>query len=519
VTPSVPARPVVLRRTAPVGTQPPWVVLGLLSAAIAFTAGAFLSDRLLVTAVAVVFMAIAGTIVFYKPHVGIIVIMTTMLVSYPSALRGIGPFTINNLLGMTLVAILLIQIYRNGDYWFLREPEIRVLLVIAGLLLFTYVLSIFFLPNVKHMLPKVAMERGSTSVYGEANVTPRFFFELFSRIAFTIFFVNWIRTPKQMRGVLILFALCIIAVVPSLGSDVYKGVAETRITSKLVGWAENANRFAFMVNVGIALFVYLAHITRSPLLKIAAFAGALGCIPLVLLSASRSGFLGMGIVGLMLLASDVVPRRWKYISSIGGVTLAVIAFFFVIPQSTQERLLNLNPFNTEAREEGTRSTEQRLATLEDAVIVIQKYPIFGVGLGNFRWFNMYLHGSWKPPHNSYVWSWAEGGIFTTISYLTLFAFLYARIQRLKPKYKDHPVLKNMPVWLNIYIVLLLFFSIFADVWLEVHIYFLIAMSMVLSRWALDEELRSRGLPGVIAGTAAARRAAQRALYRPRPAEA
>lgn len=506
-----------LRRTAPAPISPPWVLLALVVAAVALAASTLFSDKALLTTATVIFLAMAGSIILYRPHVGLLVIMTTMLVSYPAALRGIGPFTINNILGITLLLVLVIQIYRQADYWFLREPEIRLLLLVGLLLLATWVLSVFFLPNVKHMLPKIAHARGAAGSYGDTNVTPRFFYELLSRIAFTIFFVNWIRTPQQLRTVLVVFAICIIAVLPSIGLDIAQGTSDTRITSKLVGWAENANRFAFMVNVGIGLFAYLAYASRSPLSRSLCLAGAILCVPLVLLSASRSGFIGLGIVGLLLLSSRQVPRPWKIATSITVLVLALLVFQFALPTETQERLLNLNPFAPAARSEGTRSTEQRVATLGDALDIIRSYPVFGVGLGNFRWFNMYLHGSYKPPHNSYVWSWAEGGIFTTITYLTLFGFLYARIQRLREKYRDHPVLPNAPDFLNLYIVLFLFFSIFADVWLEVHIYFIISMAIVLSRWALDEELRGRALPGIAANTPAARRAASRALYRPRTA--
>lgn len=506
-----------LRRSAPAPASPPWVMLALVFAAIALAVSTVVSDKALVTTAVVLFLAMAGTIVLYRPHIGLLVIMSTMLVSYPAALRGVGPFTINNILGLTLVLVLVIQVYRQGDYWFLREPEIRMLLVIGLTLLVTWVLSVFFLPNVKHMLPKIAKARGAAGSYGDANVTPRFFFELVSRVAFTIFFVNYVRTPRQMRTVLIVFATCIIAVIPSIGFDIASGTSDTRITSKLVGWAENANRFAFMVNVGIGLFVYLAYTARSALVRLVFVGGAITCIPLVLLSASRSGFIGLGIVGLLLLSSRQVPRRWRIATTISALVLFVVVFFFVLPAETQERLLNLNPFATTPHAEGTRSTEQRVATLGDALAVIRAYPLFGVGLGNFRWFNMYLHGSYKPPHNSYVWSWAEGGVFTTIAYLTLFGFLYARIQRLRTQYREHPALPNLPDFLNLYIVLFLFFSIFADVWLEVHIYFIVSMAIVLSRWALDEELKGRALPGIAANTPAARRAASRALYRPRPA--
>src|SRR5690606_23862022 len=157
------------------------------------------------------------------------------------------------------------------------------------------------------------------------------------------------------------------------------------------------------------------------------------------------------------------------------------------------------------RIEGSRSPETRVTTLAEALRIISEHPLTGVGLGNFRWVNAYLHGSYKPPHNSYVWSAADGGIITTCLYLTPSGFLYTRVQRLRPKYKSHPQLSHLPDWLHLYLVLFFFFSIFADVWLEVHIYFIISIAIVLTRWALDEELRGKGLPGVVSGTPGARR--------------
>ncbi len=64
----------------------------------------------------------AGLLVLYRPHVGVIVIMSTMLMSYPAALRGVGPFSIYNLLGISLVLLLAFQLYRCHDYLFLKEP-------------------------------------------------------------------------------------------------------------------------------------------------------------------------------------------------------------------------------------------------------------------------------------------------------------------------------------------------------------------------------------------------------------
>jgi O-antigen ligase len=508
----------VQRRFGEVATFPGWALFATLVAGSALSAASLIDDESIALGVALVGMIFVGLLVVYKPHLGVFVIMSTMLMSYPAALRGVGPFTINNLLGIALVFLLGFQLYRGHDYWFLKEPEIRLLMAIAMVLITMQQVNKLIWPDIKYLLPKV-QKSGVQAYYGEVDVSARWIFELLSRIAFTIFFVNWVRTPRQLKWVLFIMSFCILAVVPTLGPDMVKGEAEYRITSKLVGWAENINRFAFMMNVGIALFLYLAIVSKSILGKLMWLACAAGSIPLVLLTASRSGFLGLCLVGWLLMIGDELKRSVKVVAVAGGVTLGVLVFFFVLTDAHRERLMNLNPFNAEEavaeHVEGSRSTETRVITLGEALEIIYEHPLTGVGLGNFRWVNAYLNGSYKPPHNSYIWSAAEGGIFTTLLYLILFAYVYRRVQKLRPKYKKHPELPFFPDWLNTYLLLFFFFSIFADVWLEVHIYFIISFSIVLTRWAIDDELRGRGLPGVTLGTPGERRAIVRQLYRPR----
>lgn len=514
----LPAGRATTRRTGDIPSFPPWALAGLGVAAVALGLAAMLDDRAVFVGAAFVVMIFGGTLVLYRPHLGVLVIMSTMLMSYPDALKGVGPFTINNILGAILLTLLVFETYRTHDYWFLREPEIRVLLIISFWMIAIALISDLYLPD-KRLLPAVTRAKATgPAFYGNNDDTMRWIFEMVSRLAFVIFFLQWIKTPNQMRWVLFLFAFCVASVLPTLGPDMTRGEAEYRITSKVVGWAVNLNRFAFMMNVGIALFIYLASIVRPVLWKAVFLACATVSLPLVLLSASRSGFIGLALVAFLILRSGQIPRRWKIGAAMAGLALSVLAFSFVLTDAHRERLLNLNPFattdvNAGPREEGSRSTEQRVSTLENAFTVIAKYPITGVGLSKFRWVNALMNGSYKPPHNAYVWSAAEGGLTALMLYLTLFGFLFTRIQRLRPKFRNHPTLPYLADWLYLYLVLFFFFSIFADVWIEVHLYFIVAFSIVLSRWAEEDELRGRGLPGIVAGTPGARRAASRALYR------
>jgi O-antigen ligase len=164
------------------------------------------------------------------------------------------------------------------------------------------------------------------------------------------------------------------------------------------------------------------------------------------------------------------------------IGLALLTFFLVLDPRAQERVLNLNPFATE-RVEGTTSAQQRAESAEESFAIIKKYPIFGTGIGNFRWVNRYLHESlWKPPHNSYLWAAAEGGLILFGLYIALFVALWRRFGRLRRDYAAHADLPLFPNLLRVYMILILFFSFFADVWLEVHVFLLAASAALLRRW-------------------------------------
>ena len=83
-------------------------------------------------------------------------------------------------------------------------------------------------------------------------------------------------------------------------------------------------------------------------------------------------------------------------------------------------MANLNPF-AEGRggNLGTHSTERRVETVGLGWDIFLEYPIFGVGLGNFREVarQVYNDPFYRPPHNSYIWALSEGGIFTFLLFL------------------------------------------------------------------------------------------------------
>jgi O-antigen ligase len=440
------------------------------------------------TVVVMLFIAGAFVTVIHSPHIGISVFLTTFLINYPAVARGAGYFTINNALGAIFLGLLAWDYFVHRDAWYVREPLVQLLLLIGAVMLAGTVIAEYTLPDA--YIQKMFVRRIG-ALRSAVDLTERQLFQYFSRVAFVVFVLQFVRTPRQLRMVFLTLLACILAAVPPAllhyaSADV--SAEGFRIRAPIVNWADNVNRFAFGCVLGMAFLFYLFTAARSMVVKISAALATVLLLPLVLLSASRSGFLGLGLLGALILRGTFGTREAGGSRAAAGAAvltifgLTVLTFFFVLTPRAQERVLNLNPFAAQ-RLEGSASAQQRAESVQESLALIRKYPIFGIGIGNFRWVNKYHHQSrWKPPHNSYLWAAVEGGVVLLALYLVLFWKLWRRLGRLRNAYVNRSYLQLFPHWLRVYMVLVLFFSFLADVWLEIHIFLLIAAAVLLEHW-------------------------------------
>ena len=427
-------------------------------------------------------------LVLFRPEVGIFVILSTMLLTYPEILRGVGLFTINNVLGMTLGLILVNRTFssQGTGLWFLQEKEVRLLIGIGILFVFSSFIADALLPQLRY---DTVWHEDTQSWVTAKDFTFNWSIDFFSRLSFLIFFVTFVTDRKRIRAVLLIFLLCVLAAIPaaitSYMSGVSGGEADFRVVASPfgfgAGWTKNANRFAFMCVIGASLLFYFSIVTRHRRVLLFTLPGMVTLVSLVLLAGSRSGFIGLLMLGAWMLVQTRGPGRARL--RVGMLILGVCAAFTfttLTPSRVQERLLNLNPFSSIG--EGSHSTEVRTATLGQALDLFRRYPVSGVGLGNFRWVNSHFHNNFKPPHNSYAWALAEGGIFCLILYLVFFRTLFRRLQQVRLAFKDDPILPRIGEWLLFYFSLFLFFSFFADVWLvEIHLYLIAGLGIALHR--------------------------------------
>ncbi|MBI3303114.1 MAG: O-antigen ligase family protein [Deltaproteobacteria bacterium] len=429
---------------------------------------------------ALLLAGVVAAVILPRPAWVIMALISMMLLTYPDILQGRGLLTINNLLGAMLAILLLVRVLVSHDLWFLREREVKIFILLGLLFLISTAAAEYILP-----------EFSQPPLTEEGRVIPDFtrswLKDFFSRVAFVLFFVNFITTRRQVRYVLLTVLTCILVVAPPAleGYMSASGQGSLRVSPDKwtgSGWVSNPNHFAFMCLLGISLLFYFAQTTRRHSLRLCAALAAVTLTALALLAGSRSGFLGLLFLGAWLLTRGTASGRGlRTIVLLLGVS-AAFTFFLLVPPLIQERLLNLNPFHPQG--EGSHSTEVRTATLEQSFALFAQYPFFGIGLGNFRRVNMYIHGNFKPPHNSYVWALAEGGIFCLVLYLLLFSALLKRLRLIRQQCRADPELRPLAEWVSFYMLLFLFFSFFADVWLrEIHTYLILGLSIVLQRLA------------------------------------
>jgi O-antigen ligase len=375
--------------------------------------------------------------------------------------------------------------YLQREAWYVRDPLLLALLVVGAIFVLGTVAAVYTMPD-EHIQALIRKPLAGQYTY-KTDYTGRFLFQYFSRAAFVLFILRFVRTPRQLLWVFVTMLACIFFAVPfAVHSYLTATGTDVRALTRVVNWADNANRFAFGLLLGVAFLYYLTMRSRGVWIRVVALLGTVILIPVVLMSASRSGFMGMLLLaGLVLFGAFGGARQGSRRGALAVMALiagvGVATYFTVLPARMQQRILNLNPF-AEQPAEGSKSTSFRTATIEHSVEIIAEHPMLGVGLGNFRWVHKLRYGLFKPPHNSYLWALAEGGVPLLLAYLVIFAMLWRRLGKLRASYAEHPVVPRFPEWLRVYIVLLLFFSFFADVWIEEHVFLLIGATMLLDHW-------------------------------------
>lgn len=431
--------------------------------------GTYLGNELIIFALWVA-LAVAAFL-FVRPVVGLAAMTSVLLFSaYPTLLQTLGFLTINNLLGVCFVVLLIVRILDTRDLSFVKVPQVLLLVAIGVVLLVATM-------HADATFPLLQLSRGRGRVLDRTEDMAR---DFVTRLAFLVFLYVFASRKQDIRIVFLTFMFALFLAVPSALVNWAQGtlIRGFRATASLTA-GSNSNKLAMICLMEVACWWYWAQ-ARSGVARRVIAAAAIGASLIVLMiTGSRSGLLGALVLGVLL---QTGPRRFRATPvQVGGFALiGLVAVLTVVPVATWERMTNLVP---DPGTVGASSSVKREDTIAVGLKIVREHPVFGVGLGNFREVSrqIYRNRFFRPPHNSYLWAAAEGGVLVLGLYLVLFLVTWRDLRVVMRGGRLDPEISQYAATLRAVLLLYAFFGFFADLWLSPFTYVLIGLIATLRR--------------------------------------
>jgi hypothetical protein len=375
--------------------------------------------------------------------------------------------------------MLVYHVYRQGDWSFLRSRQVQLVLAISAILVISG-----FINGVDYD----AQVNLGLRVTGQDPMRV-----LFTRAAFLVFFVAFVRTPRELRmlaGLFVVLALITAwggsSAALSGGSDVPQAATyRAGGLGTLIETAGNPNRLALISTLGLIFLWEHGQSRQRPGLVWLNNVGVVFLAVTVVLTASRGGALGLTVASMMMFLRRRGVGRQVIYGSIVALVAGVLVYELV-PQAALDRLTNIPGVSEDDEGEGGGSLERRSYTYTVGYTIWSQSPIIGVGLGNweFKRFTLDPLHSAGVPHNSLVLAVSEGGIIVAALYLVLFVTSLRRLGELErdPEVVAHARSDGI-FWLiratRVALISFLVFSMFGDLWELIFFYFLFGLAGAL----------------------------------------
>jgi len=258
-----------------------------------------------------------------------------------------------------------------------------------------------------------------------ADAWEKFSEMLLKTILIFIVIVNVVRTELRLRMLLVLVLAVSIYLSINAINDYRTGVFGTgaleshdaRIAGSIKGIFENSNDLAMHMVSMIPIAVALGLGSRNVLKKLLYLGATALMVGAVVVTFSRGGFIGLVAASLLLVRRLGKKNR---VATTGAMVFAVIMFLALAPGAFSSRLATI--FNSSA--DVTGSSSQRTEVLKRSVWVALRYPLTGVGIGNFK----YKSPRNLETHNAYTQVAAEMGMAALVIYIL---FLVHPLRRLR----------------------------------------------------------------------------------------
>jgi putative inorganic carbon (HCO3(-)) transporter len=255
-----------------------------------------------------------------------------------------------------------------------------------------------------------------------------------------------------------------------------------RIGGAIRGLFGNSNDLALHLVTMVPLAVGFAFASKGVIRKLLylGFAGIF--VAAVVFTFSRGGFLGL-FIALLVLARKI-GRKNKFLST-GALVVAISAVLVFAPGSYFGRISSI--FNSSA--DVTGSSSQRTEILKRSFWVTLRYPLTGVGMGNFHYKSVHE----LVTHNAYTQVSSEMGIPALIVYLMLMIYPLRRLRKIEAETLDDPQRRKLHYWsigVQASIVAYMVSSFFGAVAYHWYIYYIVGYAVAVRRLYYVEQVKN-----------------------------
>jgi hypothetical protein len=244
----------------------------------------------------------------------------------------------------------------------------------------------------------------------------------------------------------------------------------------------NPNDLAFAIVLSLPLCLVLAFVARNKFSK-AVWAAAMAVMAYaVFLTASRGGFVCFIVATAICLWEFSIQGRRRYLIPV--VALAGIAFWAYAGGGVSGRFNStLRSNSNEVEDSAYGSAQARWGLFTQSLKLTARYPLFGVGTGNF----VIVSGSWHATHNAFTQMSSEGGVPAFLLFVLILWCGFRNINATKGMARGRePDLwaSGLRASLGAFIV----GSFFASEAYQFFTYFLVGYTTVLGRIAASERV-------------------------------
>ncbi len=314
---------------------------------------------------------------------------------------------------------------------------------------------------------------------------------LLKAIVIFIVIVNVVRTETRLKLLIWLaFAvsiyLSVYAISDYMTGNFREGAAfynNQRIGGVIRGLFGNSNDLALHLVTMVPLAIGFAFASKG-FRKLLYLGLAALFVSAVVVTFSRGGFLGLFVAALVMVRK--IGRQNKFLST-GALVVALLAVLALAPASYSSRLGTI--FNSES--DATGSSSQRTEILKRSIWVTLRYPLTGVGVGNFHYKSVHE----LVTHNAYTEVSSEMGIPALVIYIMLMVYPLRRLREIEKETVDLAEKRKLHYWsigIQASIIAYMVSSFFGAVAYQWYIYYIVGYAVALRRiYYVDQHAAER----------------------------